>query len=118
LEYRQPPVETYAELPSSTEIRCRESHPENTNFPMEVTLEGMVMDWREVQHANASFPMEVTLEGMVTDWRSAHSSNVAFLIEVMPSAIITSSAFFHSPVLWIGPLPSMKSLEPDSSKYQ
>jgi len=36
---------------------------------MEVTLEGMVIDWREMQLENAPAPMEVTLEGMVIDWR-------------------------------------------------
>ena len=47
----------------------------NTLFPMEVTLEGMVMDWRDLHSKNAESPMEVTLEGMVMDWRDLHPKN-------------------------------------------
>ena len=40
---------------------------------MEVTLEGMVTEVRDVQSANASLPMEVTLEGMTMEARDVHS---------------------------------------------
>ena len=36
---------------------------------MEVTLEGMVTEARDVQPSNALYPMEVTPEGMVTEVR-------------------------------------------------
>jgi len=52
---------------------------------MEVTLEGMVMDWRDLHPMNALSPMEVTLEGMVMDWREMHLTNASFPMEVMPS---------------------------------
>ena len=40
---------------------------------MEVTLEGMVTEVRDVQPENASLPMEVTLEGMTMEARDVHS---------------------------------------------
>jgi hypothetical protein len=47
-------------------IRVTPLQPENAEFPMEVTLEGIVTLVRLLQLANAEFPMEVTLEGIVT----------------------------------------------------
>ena len=40
---------------------------QNTLFPMEVTLSGMVIDFRFWQPIKASSPMEVTLAGMVME---------------------------------------------------
>ena len=51
--YRQPPTEAYEALPSSTEILRRESHPVNTEYPMEVMPEGMAMVWMDLQPSNA-----------------------------------------------------------------
>jgi len=42
---------------------------------MELTLEGIVTEWRDLQSLNAYFPMEVTLGGMVMEWRDLQSLN-------------------------------------------
>ena len=41
--------------------------PAKTEFPILVTLEGMVTEMRLEQPSNALFPMLVTLEGIVMD---------------------------------------------------
>ena len=44
----------------------------NASFPINVTLECMVMLVRLLQSENASYPIEVTLEGMVMLVRLLH----------------------------------------------
>ena len=60
---------SYLVLPSSTTIEVREEQPPKADFPMLVTLLGIMIEAREEQSPKALSPMLVTLLGMVTEVR-------------------------------------------------
>ena len=64
------------------ETEAKEVHPEKAYFPMEVTLEGMETEAREEQPEKAPYPMEVTLEGMETEVREEQFWKVDSPMEV------------------------------------
>jgi len=65
LLYNTPLSEVYSLLQGETFISVRLLQPEKAQFPMSLTLSGIVMDARLVQTAKAQSPMLVTLFGIV-----------------------------------------------------
>ena len=61
--------ESYIGLSSITVKDNNPVHPENAEFPMVVTLLGMVNEARLLQPENAEFPILITLLGMVNEAR-------------------------------------------------
>ena len=67
--------ESYIVLPLSTTMEVREGHSWNADFPMLVTLLGMVTEVKEEQYANAYSPILVTELGMVMEVREEQPPN-------------------------------------------
>merc|ERR1712086_495490 len=70
-------------------------HLENAYCPIEVTLFGMVTDSRLVHPLNAESPIEVTLFGMVTNVRLVHPPNASVPIEVTLFGMVTDVRLLH-----------------------
>ena len=66
----------------------RPLHSVNAEYPMLVTLDGIVTDVSP-QYANAHYPMLVTPSGIVTDVRPLHSVNALDPMLVTLSGIVT-----------------------------
>ena len=73
----------------------RLSHSANAQYPIEVTLLGIVMLVRFLQSANALFPIDVTLLGIVMLVRFSQPSNAPFPIDVTLLGIVTLVRLVH-----------------------
>ena len=73
---------------------AKEGHSENAQFPIVVTLLGMVIEIGEEQERNAHSPIAVTLSGIVIDVKEEQPENACLPIVVIPSLITTLSICF------------------------
>ena len=62
---------------------------ENANPKIVVTLEGMVIEVREVQFSKEYLPIDETLEGILTDVRAVQPLNTLSYIDVTLAGIVT-----------------------------
>ena len=72
-------------------IDVKEEHFQNAQFPIVVTLFGIVIDDKEEHSQNVFSPIVVTLSGIVIDVKEEHPSNALTPIVVIPSLITTFS---------------------------
>ena len=88
--------ESYTLLPLSTFIFVNSVHIPNADWPIVVTLLGMVIEVSLSHPTNASLPMLTTLLGMVTDVRRWQPRNAAEAMLVTLLGMITEVRLLHS----------------------
>ena len=81
-ENRIPSIETKCWLFGSTKKLVKFVHQTNAQSPIDVTLDGIVIDVNSGQLPNASFPIDVMLVDIVTDSKLMQLPNADSPIEV------------------------------------
>ena len=83
------------EIPSGILTELNFEQPLNTPESIEVTFFGIMIDVNPV-FWNAYLSIDLTLSGMIIDFKLEHELNKFFLIEEIPSGILTELNFEQS----------------------